>query len=441
MNYVPNTEAEQRRMLQAIGVAGIEELFHAVPEHFRFPRMDLPQPLTEMEVIWELGALADADADVGHHACFLGAGAYNHYIPSLVDHMIRRGEFLTAYTPYQPEVSQGTLQAIFEFQSMMGALTGMEISTASHYDGATAFAEGVLMAVHTTGRRRALVSKWVHPHYRQVLRTYTQFGDLDVVEFDELSDIPSGLVEFACVALATPNFLGELESPDALRALATRVHAAGGMLVTAVNPLSLGVLTPPSEFGADVVVGEGQPLGIPLSFGGPYLGFFCTKREFMRRIPGRIVGQTVDRNGERGYVLTLKTREQDIRREKATSNICTNQGLMALCACVYMSVMGRSGMRQAGDLCYQKAHYAADRIAALPGYTVRRDRPFFHEFVVRTPRPVRELNEYLFAEHDIIGGFDLGEAYPELAGHMLICCTETNTKDEIDALVDALGAM
>jgi glycine dehydrogenase subunit 1 len=439
MNYVPNTEAEQRRMLQAIGVAGIEELFHAVPEHFRFPRMDLPQPLTEMEVIWELGALADADADVGHHACFLGAGAYNHYIPSLVDHMIRRGEFLTAYTPYQPEVSQGTLQAIFEFQSMMGALTGMEISTASHYDGATAFAEGVLMAVHTTGRRRALVSKWVHPHYRQVLRTYTQFGDLDVVEFDELSDIPSGLVEFACVALATPNFLGELESPDALRALATRVHAAGGMLVTAVNPLSLGVLTPPSEFGADVVVGEGQPLGIPLSFGGPYLGFFCTKREFMRRIPGRIVGQTVDRSGERGYVLTLKTREQDIRREKATSNICTNQGLMALCACVYMSVMGRSGLQQAAHLSYQKAHYAAERIGALSGYAVRSARPFFNEFVVRTPQPVRDLNARLFAEYDIIGGYDLGEAYPELAGHMLLCCTETNTREEIDALVDALS--
>lgn len=441
MNYVPNTEAEQQQMLQVIGVRTIEDLFHAVPERFRFPRLNVPQPLTEMEVMWELGALADADADVTHHACFLGAGAYNHYIPSLVDHMIRRGEFLTAYTPYQPEVSQGTLQAIFEFQSMMGALTGMEISTASHYDGATAFAEGVLMAIHTTGRRKALVSKWVHPHYRQVLHTYTRFGDLEIVEFDDLSAVENGLVEYACVALSTPNFLGELESPDALRALATRVHAAGGMLVTAVNPMSLAVLTPPSEYDADVVVGEGQPLGIPLSFGGPYLGFFCTKREYMRRIPGRIVGQTVDRNGERGYVLTLKTREQDIRREKATSNICTNQGLMALCACVYMSVMGRSGLQQAGNLCYQKAHYAAERIGSLRGHSVRSSRPFFNEFVVRTPRPVHEINAALFAEHDIIGGYDLGQEYPELAGHMLLCCTETNTKEEIDALVDALGAM
>jgi glycine dehydrogenase subunit 1 len=441
MNYIPNTPDEQQRMLHEIGVQSTADLFHAIPERLRFPRLHLPEPLTEMEVMWELGALSDANADAAHHACFLGAGAYNHYVPSLVDHMIRRGEFLTAYTPYQPEVSQGTLQAIFEFQSMMGALTGMEISTASHYDGATAFAEGVLMAVHTTGRRKALVSRWVHPHYRAVLRTYTQFGDVEIVEFDDLTATHNGLVEYACVALASPNFLGELASPDDLRALATRVHAAGGLLVTAVNPMALAVLTPPAEFGADVVVGEGQPLGIPLSFGGPYLGFFCTKREFMRRIPGRIVGQTVDRNGERGYVLTLKTREQDIRREKATSNICTNQGLMALCACVYMSVMGRSGLRQAGNLCYQKAHYAADRIAALPGYAVRRTHPFFHEFVVRTPRPIRELNERLFTEHDIIGGYDLGEAYPELAGHMLLCCTETNTKDEIDALVEALGAM
>ncbi|MCX6017549.1 MAG: aminomethyl-transferring glycine dehydrogenase subunit GcvPA [Chloroflexi bacterium] len=435
MNYIPHTDAERKVMLEAIGVSRIEELFHAVPEGVRFPQLNLPAPLTEMEVMWELGALADTNADLGHHACFLGAGAYNHYVPSLVDHMIRRGEFLTAYTPYQPEVLQGTLQA------MMGALTGMEISTASHYDGATAFAEGVLMAVHTTGRRKALVSRHVHPHYRQVLRTYTQFGDLDIVEFDDLSETQSGLVECACVALSMPNFFGELESPDDLRALATRVHAAGGLLVTAVNPIALAVLTPPSEYDADIVVGEGQPLGIPLSFGGPYLGFFCTKREYMRRIPGRIVGQTVDRSGERGYVLTLKTREQDIRREKATSNICTNQGLMALCACVYMSVMGRSGLQQAGNLCYQKAHYAAERIAKLRRYEVRSERPFFNEFVVRVPRPVAEVNAFLFEEHDIIGGYDLGADYAELAGHMLLCCTETNTKEEIDALVDALGAL
>jgi glycine dehydrogenase subunit 1 len=315
----------------------------------------------------------------------------------------------------------------------------MEISTASHYDGATAFAEAVLMAINTTGRQKALVSRWVHPHYRAVLKTYTQFStSIEIVEFDDIATMDKGLVEFACVALGTPNFLGELETPDALRTLADRVHAAGGMLVTTVNPLSLGVLTPPSDFGADIVVGEGQPLGVPLSFGGPYLGFFCTRRAFMRRIPGRIVGETVDKNGERGYVLTLKTREQDIRREKATSNICTNQGLMALCACVYMSVMGKSGLQQAANLSYQKAHYAAEKLGAINGFKTRATRPFFNEFVLKCSQPVDEINAYLFDEHDIIGGYDLGLDYPELSGHMLLCCTETNTRDEIDALVQAL---
>ncbi len=444
MNYIPHTDAERRAMLDAIGVKQIEDLFHAVPQQHRFPALDLPPALTEMEVMWELGALSDANADVNHHACFLGAGAYNHYIPSLVDHMIRRGEFLTAYTPYQPEVSQGTLQAIFEFQSMMSLLTGMEISTASHYDGATAFAEGVLMAINTTGRKKALVSRWVHPHYRAVLRTYTRFStEIEIIEFDDISALDVGLADYACVAVANPDFRGRLEAPERLAALSGRVKAAGGLFVVTVNPISLGVLKPPAEYKADVVVGEGQPLGVPLSFGGPYLGFFCTRREYMRRIPGRIVGETVDKSGQRGYVLTLKTREQDIRREKATSNICTNQGLMALCACVYMSTMGAHGLKQAANLCYQKAHYAADQIGAKAGakFQVLRDKPFFNEFVVKCPRPIDEVNAELFEEHDIIGGYDLGGDYPELAGHMLLCCTETNTREEIDALAKALSAI
>lgn len=440
MNYTPHTDAERRAMLDAIGVPAIESLFSAVPDKFRFPQLKLPAALTEMEVMWELNALAESNADVHHHACFLGAGAYNHYVPSLVDHMIRRGEFFTAYTPYQPEVSQGTLQAIFEFQSMMGVLTGMEISTASHYDGATAFAEAVLMAINTTGRKKALVSRWIHPHYRAVLRTYTQYSNsVEIIEFDSIDALDDTLVPYACVALGNPNFLGQLEENEALAALSRRLHAAGGLLVTVVNPIALGVLKPPSSYDADIVIGEGQPLGIPLSFGGPYLGFFCTKREFMRRIPGRIVGETVDKAGQRGYVLTLKTREQDIRREKATSNICTNQGLMALCACVYMSVMGKSGLQQAGNLSYQKAHYAADVLGKLPGYSVDRSKPFFNEFVLRCPRPVAELNAMLLAEHDILGGYDLGRDYPELSQHMLLCCTETNTRDEIDALAAALA--
>ncbi|MCS7054662.1 MAG: aminomethyl-transferring glycine dehydrogenase subunit GcvPA [Thermoflexales bacterium] len=439
MHYIPHTDEERRAMLAHIGVERIEDLFTAIPEKFRFPRLNLPAAVTEMEAMWELGALADANADVNHHACFLGAGAYNHYIPSLVDHIIRRGEFFTAYTPYQPEVSQGTLQAIFEFQSMMSALTGMEISTASHYDGATAFAEAALMAMAITQRPKVIISRAIHPHYRQVLRTYVQFRpNTEIVEAELANSIDLIDQHTACVCVQNPNFFGQLED---VGDLANRVHAAGGLFVTIVNPISLGLFKPPAEYGADIVVGEGQPLGIPLSFGGPYLGFFCTRREFMRRIPGRIVGETVDREGKRGYVLTLKTREQDIRREKATSNICTNQGLMALAACVYMSVMGKHGLRQAAHLCYQKAHYAADRIGKLDGWRVWTDKPFFNEFVVACPAPVKEINDYLLDEHDIIGGYDLGRDYPELQDHMLLCCTETNTREEIDALVEALAEL
>ncbi|MCX7939601.1 MAG: aminomethyl-transferring glycine dehydrogenase subunit GcvPA, partial [Thermoflexales bacterium] len=387
---------------------------------------------------WELSALADANADVQHHACFLGAGAYNHYIPSVVDHIIRRGEFLTAYTPYQPEVSQGTLQAIFEFQSMMSALTGMEISTASHYDGATAFAEAVLMSMAITQRSKVLVSDAIHPHYRRVLHTYLQFRDAHIIEGDLYTLAAQADLETACLCAQTPNFFGQLEALDGL---AQRLHAMGGLFVVITNPIALGLFKPPSVYGADVVVGEGQPLGIPLSFGGPYLGFFCTKREFMRRIPGRIVGETVDKEGRRGYVLTLKTREQDIRREKATSNICTNQGLMALAASVYLSVMGKHGLKQVARLCYHKAHYAADQIAQIKGFEVWREKPFFHEFVIKCPTSVEEINEFLLDEYDIIGGYDLGQDYPHLTNHMLLCCTETNTREEIDALVEALTKM
>jgi glycine dehydrogenase subunit 1 len=447
MNYIPHTDAERREMLARIGVKNIEDLFVAVPEKYRFPLLKLPEAVTEMEVMWELNALSDANADVSHNACFLGAGAYNHYVPNLVDHIIRRGEFFTAYTPYQPEVSQGTLQAIFEFQSMMGSLTGMEISTASHYDGATAFAEAVLMSMAVTRRNKVLISRSIHPHYRAVLRTYTQFNaDIEIVEADltdpstssgqALTDLLD--LKTACVAIQTPNFFGELED---VSTLADRIHAPGAMFIVVTNPMSLGLFKPPAEYGADIVVGEGQPLGVPLSFGGPYLGFFCTKREFMRRIPGRIVGETVDKEGRRGYVLTLKTREQDIRREKATSNICTNQGLMALCACVYLSVMGKNGIRQAANLCYQKAHYAADRLNRVSGFKARNTKPFFNEFVLECPIPVQEINDFLLDEHDIIGGYDLGRDYPEMENCMLVCCTETNTRDEIDALADALGEL
>ncbi|MBX7213353.1 MAG: aminomethyl-transferring glycine dehydrogenase subunit GcvPA [Thermoflexales bacterium] len=446
MNYIPHTEAERQHMLDVIGVKSIEDLFDAVPEKVRFPKLKLPEPLTEMEVAWEMQSLSDANADVNHYACFLGAGAYNHHVPSLVDHLIRRGEFLTAYTPYQPEVSQGTLQAIFEFQSMIGQLTGMEIATASHYDGATAFAEAVSMSVNTTHRNKVLISAGVHPMYRQVVRTYTQFLDGVQVSGDEVDatgfksiDALVDLIDddTAALCVANPNFFGQLE---ALEGLAERVHAKGALLVLTVNPTSLALFKTPGDYGADIVTGEGQPLGVPISYGGPFVGFFCTRREYMRRIPGRIVGETVDREGKRGYVLTLKTREQDIRREKATSNICTNQGLMALCATIYLSVMGKNGLKQVANLSYQKAHYAAQRIATLKGFTVHDQGPFFHEFVVKCPAPVSEINALLLDDFDMIGGYDLGRDYPHLKDHMLICCTEQNTRDEIDELVDALDA-
>ncbi|HQV69373.1 MAG TPA: aminomethyl-transferring glycine dehydrogenase subunit GcvPA [Thermoflexales bacterium] len=445
MNYLPHTDAERAEMLKIIGANSIDELFDAIPEKYRFPKLDLPEPLTEMEVMWEMQSLTDANADVNHYACFLGAGAYNHYVPSLVDHILRRGEFLTAYTPYQPEVAQGTLQSIFEFQSMVGQLTGMDIATASHYDGATSFTEAALMAMGMTRRQKVLVSPGVHPQYRQVLRTYTQFntgvkitGDenLDNVSLDALlSHLDK---DTAAVCVSNPDFFGNIID---LKGVAEKVHAAGAMLIVSVNPISLGLLKPPGEFGADIVTGEGQPLGIPVGFGGPYLGFFCTRREHMRRIPGRIVGETVDRDGKRGFVLTLKTREQDIRREKATSNICTNQGLMMTAACVYLSVMGKHGVKQAANLSYQKAHYAAEQIGKVKGFSVWNKGPFFNEFVIKCPKPVSEINDFLLDETDIIGGYDLGKDYPELKDHMLVCCTETNTKDEIDALAGALAEL
>lgn len=440
MNYLPHTDAERVEMLQTIGVASIEELFSAIPEKYRFPKLELPEALTEMEAMKELQDLSDANADVNHFACFLGTGAYRHFIPNTIDHLIRRGEFFTAYTPYQPEVSQGTLQAIFEFQSMIRDLTGMDICTASHYDGATAFAEAALMAIAGTRRNKVIVSAGVHPHYRQVLRTYTQFneqltivGDDAIRSLDELGELVDD--QTACVCVANPDFFGNIAD---LSTLADKAHTIGALLVTSTNPIALGMLKPPAEYGADITVGEGQPLGIPLSFGGPYLGFFCTTREHMRRIPGRIVGETVDKDGKRGYVLTLKTREQDIRREKATSNICTNQGLMALCACIYMSAMGKHGMQQVANLNYQKSHYAAEQIGKLSGYRIWNQGAFFNEFVVECPVSVSEINQTLLAEN-IIGGYDLSVEYPQLKKHLLLCCTELNSKDEIDGLVNVLG--
>ena len=438
-------------MLDTIGVKSLEELFKDVPRKHRFPTLHLPAPLTEMEASAELGELSLVNENVRTDlVCFLGAGAYNHYIPAAVDAILRRSEFYTAYTPYQPEISQGTLQSIFEYQSLIVALTGMEVSNASHYDGATAVAEAVALAnAQFHGKRaKVVISPAVHPQYRQTLRTYVQDMQLELVgdnpnavNSDQASGInPEGLIplidgETALVIVQYPDFFGRIYD---LSTLISAAHAQGALVCVVANPIVLGLLKTPGEMGADIVVGEGQPLGVPLSYGGPYLGFFATRKQFIHKMAGRLVGETVDSRGQRAYVLTLTAREQHIKRERATSNICTNQGLLALAAAVYLSLLGPGGLRQVAELCYSKAHFTAEKISSLPGYSLCFDTSFFHEFSVCCPRPVAEINAHLL-EHGFLGGYDLGLDYPALKNHMLLAVTEMNTRDEIDTLVDVLA--
>ena len=441
MTFIPHTDTNRREMLAKIGVDNIGDLFHDIPSDRLYVDFDLPEPLSEMEAGWELSELAGANIDTTRYACFLGAGAYNHYVPSVVDYVLQRGEFYTAYTPYQPEISQGTLQAIFEYQSMICALTGMEVSNASHYDGATSLAEAVIMAinVHRGKRRKIILSPTIHPEYRKVVRTYVQGMGLTIVGDDELTDLAAlqALIDddTAMLAVQNPNFFGQVEE---LSPLAEACHANEALLTVVADPISLGMFKSPGEMGADIVVGEGQSLGGGLNFGGPYLGFFATRQQHVRRMAGRLVGETTDVDGQRGYVLTLATREQHIRREKATSNICTNQGLLALAAGVYLAALGRCGLPQTASLCYHKAHYAAAQIDGLEDYEVWQDKPFFKEFVVKCPRPAAAINLHLLEAWDIIGGYDLGRDYLHLADHMLLAVTESNTREEIDDLVAAL---
>jgi glycine dehydrogenase subunit 1 len=447
MGFIPHTDQDRQEMLAKIGVERVSDLFHDIPAAKSYVDFDLPEPLSEMEASWELGGLAAVNINADEYACFLGAGAYNHYVPSVVDYVLQRGEFYTAYTPYQPEISQGTLQAIFEYQSMLCALTGMDVSNASHYDGATSLAEAVIMAinVHRGKRETIILAPTIHPEYREVVRTYMQGVGLNIVGDDDLTLDLTGLMaliddDTAMVAVQNPDFFGRVED---LSALADACHAHKALLTVVTDPISLALFKTPGEMGsdgvgADIVVGEGQPLGVGLNFGGPYLGFFATRQEYVRRMAGRLVGETTDADGQRGYVLTLATREQHIRREKATSNICTNQGLLALAAAVYMAALGRCGLPQIASLCYHKAQYAAAAIDALESYDVWRDKVFFREFVVKCPRPVAEINRYLLEDWEIIGGYDLGREYPHLTDHMLLAVTETNTRDEIDDLVAAL---
>lgn len=443
--FIPHTEAEKEAMLKSIGVADIKDLFTDVPAKFRFPKLDIPAGVTEMEVLSELSEYANANESIGDLTCFLGAGAYYHYIPAVVDNLLRRGEFYTAYTPYQPEISQGTLQAIFEFQTLIANLTGMEVCNASHYDGATATAEAGVMAYHhfRGKRKKIILSVAVNPQYREVLCSYLCGYEGVEIETGKLqpglTDKPDDLVNWvdnqtALVVVQYPDFFGRIQD---FSNLVTRAHEEGALVAFVTNPIALGILKPPGELGADIVVGEGQPLGIPLSYGGPYLGFFATRKEYVRKLSGRLVGETSDAQRRRGYVLTLTAREQHIRREKATSNICSNQGLMALAATVYMSLVGQSGMQQVADLCYQKTHYAAVEIAKLPGYQVVNSSPFFHEFVVKCPESVGKINLELL-DKGFLGGYDLGVDYPDLKDHMLIAVTEMLSKEDIDDFTTAL---
>ncbi len=443
--YIPHTDADRDAMLRTIGIEKLDDLFRDVPAKYRFPALDLPPALTEMEASAALQGIAQVNETVQELACFLGAGAYNHYVPAAVDAIIRRGEFLTAYTPYQPELSQGTLQAIFEYQSNVAALTAMDVCNASHYDGATAVAEAVNMAYANFRGKRAkiILSPAVHPQYRQTVRTYAEGSPVVLLGDDERVDLqaaPDDLVplidlDTALVVVQYPDFFGRLYD---YTKLAEAAHAVGALLAVSVNPIALGMLKPPGLMNADIVTGEGQPLGIPLSYGGPYLGLFATRKEYVRKMAGRLAGETVDNRGQRAYVLTLTAREQHIRRERATSNICTNEGLMALASTVYMSLLGKNGLRQVAELCYHKAHYAAEKITKLPGYSLWSASPFFNEFVITTPAPVAEINDLLL-DADILGGYDLSQDYPSLSHHMLIAVTELNDRLQIDHLVEVLS--
>ncbi|UCH75213.1 MAG: aminomethyl-transferring glycine dehydrogenase subunit GcvPA [Rhodospirillales bacterium] len=445
MTYLPHTEADRTAMLRAIGVATPEELFDDVPAALRCPDLDLPPPCSEMELAREMRDLAGRNDIPEPGYCFLGAGAYHHYCPATVDYVLQRGEFYSSYTPYQPEISQGMLQAMFEYQSMICRLTGMEVSNASHYDGATALAEGVLLALNASkrSRTRVIVSPGVHPQYRNVVRTYLSGTDAEIIG-DEApqADIEALTARLddqtAALVVQYPDFFGQFAPLDGL---ADTVHAAGALLIVVTDPIALGLFRPPGAYGADIVVAEGQSLGSPPSFGGPHLGVFATRRAHVRNLAGRLVGETVDPEGRRGYVLTLATREQHIRRARATSNICTNAALVALAATVYLATLGKSGLKRVAELCYHNSHYAAARIAELPGLSVNPQapqRPFFQEFVVALPRPVAEVNRALRDGYGITGGYDLGRDYPHLQHHMLLAVTEMNPRPAIDRLVDGL---
>ncbi|RKQ37774.1 aminomethyl-transferring glycine dehydrogenase subunit GcvPA [Oceanobacillus halophilus] len=441
--YLPMTDTDKKEMLDTIGVKTTEELFSDIPEKVRLQEdMSLKKPANEYQLKKELTEMANKNVNLKEYTSYLGAGVYDHYIPSVVDHVISRSEFYTAYTPYQPEISQGELQAIFEFQTMISELTGMPIANSSMYDGGTSLAEAVNLSAAQTKRKKILISKTVHPESREVVETYAKGQNLEIVEIDQmdgstnLMELEEKLDEYtASVVIQYPNFFGQIEPLEEINKLIKQQKKT--MFIVSSNPLALGYLTPPGHFEADIVVGDTQVFGIPAQFGGPHCGYFATTKKLMRKVPGRLVGQTVDENGVRGFVLTLQAREQHIRREKATSNICSNQALNALASSVAMSSIGKQGLKKMALLNMQKARYAKQKLEEK-NIQVVYNGPFFNEMVVNLTQSVKEVNDKLL-EKRIVGGYNLEKDYPELAHHMLIAVTEIRTKEEIDTFVKELG--
>jgi glycine dehydrogenase subunit 1 len=442
MTYVPNTENDRKEMLKQIGVESFEGLIQCIPDSVRLKEeLKLHPPLSELQLTKLLTDLSAQNKDTSQIKSFLGGGAYDHFIPAVVDHIISRSEYYTAYTPYQAEVSQGTLQSIYEFQSLICELTGMDVANASMYDGATAVAEAALLAHAETQRNEILVAGSLNPSYKEVLFTYCGSIKLKVKTFPskegliDLEGLKKNVSEkVACVIVQSPNFFGVIENIEEIEA---KAHSVGALLVLGCDPISLGILKTPGEYNADIAVGEGQAMGNNLSLGGPYLGYFACKRNLVRRMPGRIVGATTDTQGRRGFVLTLQTREQHIRREKATSNICTNQALCALASCVYLSLLGKSGIRKVAELCLQKSHYTLNEITRIEGFKKRFDAPFFKEFVVETPIAPKRIIRSLI-KRNLFAGIDLAHFDRKLKNCLLLCVTEKRTKEEIDYLADEL---
>lgn len=443
--YIPNKKDDEELMLKTIGVASIDELFKDIPEKIRLNRnLNLHNSRSELEVSRHIKAMADKNKDVNDLVCFLGAGAYDHYIPSVIKHITSRSEFYTSYTPYQPEISQGTLQYIFEYQTMIANLTGMDLANASMYDGATACAEAAMMASESTKRKLVLVSKTVHPEIRNVLATYMKYHKVELVEI-EASEGVTDIEKFksmvnnstAGVIVQNPNFFGIVEDFTEVEKI---VHANKALLIMNVEPISLAVLKTPGEIGADIVVGEGQALGNSLNFGGPYIGFMATTTRLMRKMPGRIAGETVDVDGKRAYVLTLQAREQHIRREKATSNICSNQSLNALATAVYFVTMGKQGLKEVAEQSIKKAHYAFNELTRSGKYKAVFNKPFFMEFVIKGSVESSKINKELL-DKGILGGYELEKDYPLHKNALLLCVTEKRTKNEIDNLVKIMEAI